>query len=161
MLSLRRTLLKKRICFLFLSGGPFFFTHASPIFPVRGLWEFLHILMIFFFNSIYFLFIYSLQYHRGLMLLLGAFRTSLAESLYAEANEAPVNIRSHKLALQYYKLKSCKANPAHNNNFYPKYKELFQKNEKAIKPFGHRMGTIIGRADVDLTETIRQRYLGP
>ena len=41
--------------FLLLSGGPFFFTHASPFFPVRGLWEFLHILIIFFFNSIKFI----------------------------------------------------------------------------------------------------------
>ena len=38
--------------------------------------------------------------HGGLRLVLGAFRTSQAESLYAEANEAPANIRSHrKLAL--------------------------------------------------------------
>ena len=40
-------------------------------------------------------------YHGGLRLVLGAFRTSPAESLYAEANEAPTNIRSCKLALQY------------------------------------------------------------
>ena len=60
------------------------------------------------------------------------FRISPAESLYADANEALANIRHHKLALQYYvKLKSCPANPAHNNTFCPKYKELFQKNEKA------------------------------
>ena len=40
-------------------------------------------------------------FHGGLRLVLGAFRTSPAESLYAEANEAPANIRSrHKLALQ-------------------------------------------------------------
>ena len=32
------------------------------------------------------------------------------------------------------------------------YKELFQKNEKSIKPFGLRMETIIGEAEVDLTE---------
>ena len=63
-------------------------------------------------------------YHRGLRLVLGVFRTSPAESLYAEANEAPSNIRSHKLVLQcYIKLMSSPANPAHNNTFfYPKYK---------------------------------------
>ena len=47
---------------------------------------------------------------------------------------------------------SCPANPAHNNTFYPKYKELFPKNEKAIKPFGLQMETIIGEVDMDLTE---------
>ena len=92
-------------------------------------------------------------YHGSLGLVLGAFKTSPAESLYTEANEAPANIRSHKLALQYYvKLKSCLTNPAHHKVFHPKYKELFQKNEKAIKPFGLRMETIIGEAEVDLTE---------
>ena len=35
-----------------LVEGLFFFTRASPLFPVRGLWGFLHILIIFFFNSI-------------------------------------------------------------------------------------------------------------
>ena len=95
----------------------------------------------------------DLIYHRVLKLVLGAFRTSPAESLYAEANEAPSNIRSHKLALQYYiELKLYPANPAHNNTFYPKYKELFQKNEKAIKLFGLQMETIIGEVDMDLRE---------
>ena len=95
----------------------------------------------------------DLIYHGGLRLVLGAFRTSPAESLYAEANEAPANIRSHKLALLYYvKLKLYPVNPAYNNAFYLKYKELFQKNKKAIKPFGLRMGTIIGEVDMDLTE---------
>ena len=32
-------------------------------------------------------------YHGGLRLVLGAFKTSLVESLYAEANEAPANIK--------------------------------------------------------------------
>ena len=55
----------------------------------------------------------DLIYCRGLRLVLRAFRTSPAESLYA--NKALPNIRSHKLALQYYvKLKSCPANPTHN-----------------------------------------------
>ena len=54
---------------------------------------------------------------------------------------------------QYYvKLKSCPTNLAHHKVFHPKYKELFQKNEKAIKPFGLQMETIIGEAEIDLTE---------
>ena len=75
-------------------------------------------------------------YHGGLRLVFGAFRTSPAESLYTEANEAPANIRRYKLALQYYvKLNSCPIIPAHYKVFHPKYKELFQTNEKAIKPY--------------------------
>ena len=38
--------------------------------------------------------------------------------------------------------------------FHPKYKELFQKNEKAKKPFGLWMETIIGEAEVHLTEIL-------
>ena len=48
----------KRMISLLLSGGPFFFTHASPLFPVRRLWEFPHILIIFFFIQFAYLFIY-------------------------------------------------------------------------------------------------------
>ena len=76
-------------------------------------------------------------YHGGLRLVLGAFKTSPVESLYAEANEAL--IRSNKLALQYYvKLKSCPSNPA----FHSKYRELFERSERAIKPFSLRMERI-------------------
>ena len=54
--------------------------------------------------------------------MLGAFRTSPVESLYAEANGAPANIRSNKLATQYYaKLKSCPSNPAYDVTFPPRY----------------------------------------
>ena len=70
-------------------------------------------------------------------------------------NEAPANIRSCKFVLQYYvELKSCPKNPANHKVFHPKYNELFQKNEEAIKkPYGLRMETIIGEAEVDLNET--------
>ena len=36
--------------------------HALPLFPVRGLWEFLHILIIFFLIQLKFLFIYLFIY---------------------------------------------------------------------------------------------------
>ena len=36
----------KRVRFLLLSGQSLFFAHASPPLPVRGLWEFQHILII-------------------------------------------------------------------------------------------------------------------
>ena len=49
-------------------------------------------------------------------------------------------------------IKSCPTNLAHHKVFHPKHQELFQKNEKDIKPFGLQMETIIGEAEVDLTE---------
>ena len=60
--------------------------------------------------------------------MLVAFRTSSVESLYAEVNEAPANVRINKLATQYYaKLKLCPSNPAYNATFHPRYEELFEK----------------------------------
>ena len=51
-------------------------------------------------------------HHLGLRLALGALRTSPVESLYVEANEAPLILRREKLALQYFtKLQSCPSNP--------------------------------------------------
>ena len=41
-------------------------------------------------------------HNQGLRLALGAFRTSLVNSLYAEANEPSSNLRRKKLSLQYY-----------------------------------------------------------
>ena len=69
---------------------------------------------------------------------------SPVESLYAEANEAPANIRSNKLATQYYaKLESCPSNPAYNATFHPRYGELFEKREKAIKPYDLQMKSML------------------
>ena len=41
-------------------------------------------------------------HHLGLRLALGALRTSPVESLYVEANGAPLSLRREKLTLQYY-----------------------------------------------------------
>ena len=89
--------------------------------------------------------------HGGLRLVLGAFRTSPVESLYAEANEAPANIRNNKLATQYYaKLKSCPSNPAYNATFHLRYGELFEKREKAIKPYGLRMKSMLQQSKISI-----------
>ena len=59
-------------------------------------------------------------HHESLRLVLGAFRTSPIDSLYAEAHEVPLQIRSEKLALQYNaKLKSCPSNLPYDCTFNP------------------------------------------
>ena len=74
---------------------------------------------------------------------------SPVESQYAEANEVPENIRSNKLATQYYaKLKSCPSNPAYNATFHPRYGELFKKRGKAIKPFDLRMKSMLQQSKI-------------
>ena len=91
--------------------------------------------------------------HGGLKLVLGAFRMSPVKSLYAEANEVPANIRSNKLATQYYaKLKLCPSNPVYNATFHPRYGELFEKREKAIKPYGLRMKSILQQSKISIKD---------
>ena len=95
--------------------------------------------------------IFSPIWHGGLRLVLGAFRMSPVESLYAEANKAPANIRSNKLATHYYaKLKSCASNPAYNATFHQRYGELFEKREKAIKSFGLRMRSMLQQSKISV-----------
>ena len=76
---------------------------------------------------------------------------SPVKSLYVEANEAPPNIRSNKLATRYYaKLKSYPSNPAYNATFHPRYRELFEKREKAIKPFGLWMKSMLQQSKISV-----------
>ena len=90
-------------------------------------------------------------HHESLRLVLGAFRTSPIDSLYAEAHEAPLQIRSEKLALQYYtKLKSPPSNPVYNCTFDPKYRQYLDQKEKSIRPFGLRMEPILKESIIPL-----------
>ena len=53
--------------------------------------------------------------HQGLRIALGAFRTSLVQSLYAEAGEPSLKHRRLKLSINtYIKLKSIPENPCHD-----------------------------------------------
>ena len=87
-------------------------------------------------------------------LALGALRTSPVESLYVEANEAPMSLRREKLALQYYtKLQSCPYNPAFECTIDPKYKELFASKESAIPSFGIRIQSLLDASSI-LTDNV-------
>ena len=82
-------------------------------------------------------------------LALDALRTSPVESLYVEANEAPLSLRRERLALQYYtKLQSCPSNPAFECTIDPKYKELFARKESAIPSFGIRIQSILDVSNI-------------
>ena len=80
--------------------------------------------------------------NQGLRLALGAFRTSPVESLQAEANEPPLELRRKKLALQYaLKLSSTPDNPAFDTVFkIPRdISTAVSKNNNIIPPFSIRM----------------------
>ena len=86
-------------------------------------------------------------HHESLRLVLGAFRTSPIDSLYAEAHEAPPQIRSEKLALQYY-TKSSPSNPTYDCTFDPKYRQYFDQKKKSIRPFGFRVEPILKESTI-------------
>ena len=90
-------------------------------------------------------------HHERLRLVLGAFKTSPVDSLYTEAHEAPLQLRSEKLAFQYcIKLKSCPSNPAYDCIFQSKYKKQFEQKERTIKAFGLRMEPILKESTISL-----------
>ena len=98
-------------------------------------------------------------HHLGLRLVLGALRTSPIESLYVEANEAPLILRREKLALQYFtKLQSCPSNPAFECTINPKYKELFARKESAIPSFGIRMQSVLDNSNI-LNENVHETVI--
>ena len=67
------------------------------------------------------------------------------------AHEAPLQLRSEKLSLQYcIKLKSCPSNPAYDCIFQSKYKQQFEQKERTIKQFGLRMEPILKESTISL-----------
>lgn len=80
--------------------------------------------------------------NQGLRLALGAYRTSPVESLEAEANELPLDLRRKKLSLQYaIKISSTPENPVHSCIFDTPVNIIRKtsKNENIIKPFSLRI----------------------
>ena len=82
-------------------------------------------------------------HNQGLRICLGAFQTSLVESLYVDAHEPCLGARHAKLSLQYAsKIKSLPKHPVHNAVFDNKYMKLFDARPKAIRTFGLRWPTL-------------------
>jgi len=78
--------------------------------------------------------------NHALRLCLGAFRTSPASSLCAEANEPPLYLRRKKLSLQYaVKISSCSMNPTVKCVFKLKSERLFARKPTQIAPLGIRI----------------------
>ena len=76
--------------------------------------------------------------HQGIML--GAFRTSPAQSLYIEAHEPSLTTCELKLSLNYVlKLKSLPENPAYSCVFEPENTKLFEASESKVPPLGIRI----------------------
>ena len=86
--------------------------------------------------------------HMGLRLALNALRTSPVESVYFEANEALLNLRREKLALQYYKhLQPCPPNPTFECTIIPQYKYFLLERSRTFQlkvlEFNQYMMTVI------------------
>ena len=79
-------------------------------------------------------------HHQGLRIALGAFCTSLAQSLYIEAHEPSLTTRRLKLSLNYVlKLKSLPEDPAYSCVFEPENTKLFEESESKVLPLSIRI----------------------
>ena len=88
--------------------------------------------------------------HQALRICLGAFRSSPAESLYAEAGEPPLELRRLRLSLNYFlKLKSNPENPAYDIVLKPTCVEKFESKPQVIPPFGIRILDHLKQANID------------
>ena len=89
--------------------------------------------------------------NQALRLCLGAFRTSPAESLCAQAQEPPLAYRRDKLALQYAaRIKSNANNPTYDTVFNPKFKDQYNLKPNSIPPLGIRLSYHIQQLDMDM-----------
>ena len=72
-------------------------------------------------------------HNQGLMLALGAFRTSPVASLYVEAIDPSLYSRREELSLQYaIQLAAYSSNPAHEVTFPPSHVELYEQKPKVL-----------------------------
>ncbi|GFS17702.1 RNA-directed DNA polymerase from mobile element jockey [Elysia marginata] len=96
-------------------------------------------------------------HHQSLGIALGAFRTSLVKSLYAETRECSLALRRQKLSMNYYlKIKSLPNNPCYNTISNAPSSELFDRSN-TVPPFGTRTLPDILNADID-PRKIDDRY---
>ena len=73
--------------------------------------------------------------------------------MYVEAHEPPLEIRRHKLALQYIlKLSANPENPAYDVVFNPKHQELYRNKESATDSFGIHCKKLLKEAKIDVWE---------
>ena len=79
-------------------------------------------------------------HHQVLRIVLGAFRTSPAQSLNVAAHEPSLTSRRLKLAINYVlKLKSLPENPAYSCVFEPENLKLFEELASKMPPLGIRI----------------------
>ena len=83
-------------------------------------------------------------------LSLGAFRTSPAQSLCAEANELPLHLRREKFALHFAtRIAANPNNPVYDTIFNPQYVDLFGRKPRVIPTIGIRIKESLEELDFD------------
>ena len=94
-------------------------------------------------------------HNQGLMLYLGAFRTTSVETVYVDAHEPCLGARRAKLYLQYAsKIKSLHKHPTHDAVFDNKYMKLFDARPNAIHTFGLRIKQFLTASNIDLSDIL-------
>ena len=89
--------------------------------------------------------------NQALRCCLGAFRTSPADSIRAEAGEPSLDLRREKLSAQYYlTLNGNPNNPASECALNTLHKTLFEQKEYLIPTYGIRMERLYNKIKTDL-----------
>ena len=92
-------------------------------------------------------------HHLGIRLAIGAFRTSPAESLYAESGEPPLQLRREKLCLQLYaRLMRQPDTPTYRaiTNQADDLTNRYRDSPSLIPPFGPRVAKIIRELRIEM-----------
>ena len=94
-------------------------------------------------------------HNQGLMLCLGAFRTSPVESVYVDAHGPCLGARRAKLSLQYAsKIMSLPKHTTHDAVFDNKYMKLFDERQNAIRTFGFRIKQFLTASNIDVSDIL-------
>ena len=95
-------------------------------------------------------------HHAALRVVTGAFRTSPALSLLAEAHEPPLSLRRQMLGMRYaLKLRQFPTHPAYHCAFARDIVSLFESSTQKSIPFCLRMREAFARCNISLRDVMR------
>lgn len=96
-------------------------------------------------------------HHQGLRLATGAFRTSPVQSLYADANELPLENRRFSLGFMYsLRTQSIFQHPTRHAVIGTRFEKTFNNKPSIVRPFSMRYGETAASFDLDTKAPVAQ-----
>ena len=98
-------------------------------------------------------------HNQGLLLALGAFRTSPVSSRNVEADKPSLWLRRERLSLQYaIRLAANPSNTAFEVTFPPQFREYYEGKPNAIKSFGLHIAPLLESANINTKNIQRHSF---